>query len=126
MHCMKKIAILFFVVLSGLLKAQQDPQFSLNMFNIYSVNPAFSGSYDQFNALAIQRSQWVGFDGAPNTQNLSYDTPLGYSGLGLGINLMNDEIGPSREIYLDANLSYTIETGEKVTWLLVYVWEVDC
>ena len=57
--------------------SQQDPQYSLNMFNIYSVNPAFSGSYDQFNALLINRAQWIGFDGgAPVTQHFSVESPV--------------------------------------------------
>ena len=55
---MKKILVLFFVLLSGILQAQQDPQFSLNMFNIYSVNPAFSGSYDQFNGFEDRGRQF--------------------------------------------------------------------
>jgi type IX secretion system PorP/SprF family membrane protein len=93
-------------------KAQQDPQYTQYMHNTMSVNPAYAGSREHGVITAIGRTQWVGFDGAPNTQNISYDTPLGYSGLGLGINVVNDEIGPSSEIYLDANLSYTVETGE--------------
>ena len=86
MHFMKKVLILFFALLGTLLKAQQDPQFSLNMFNIYSVNPAFSGSYDQFNALAIHRSQWVGFgSGAPVTQHVSVEAPVYFLHGGAGI-----------------------------------------
>ena len=94
-------------------QAQQDPQYTQYMYNTMSVNPAYAGSKGYGVITAIGRTQWVGFEGAPNTQNISYDTPIGYSGLGLGVNLMNDEIGPSKEIYLDANLSYTIETGEE-------------
>ncbi len=109
---LKLISICVFGVISTI-QAQQDPQYTQYMYNTTSVNPAYAGSRGNPVITAIGRMQWVGFDGAPNTQNLSYDTPLGYSGLGLGINLMNDEIGPSREIYLDANLSYTIETGEE-------------
>lgn len=75
------------------------------------VNPAYAGSRGHTVITALGRMQWVGFEGAPNTQNLSYDTPLGYSGLGLGVNLMNDQVGPSSEIYLDANVSYNIQTG---------------
>ena len=91
---MKKVLVLFFVLLSSIVKAQQDPQFSLNMFNIYSVNPAFSGSYDQFKALAIQRSQWVGFDvGAPVTQHVSVEAPVYFLLRGAGISLLNDKIG---------------------------------
>ncbi|CAM1348934.1 PorP/SprF family type IX secretion system membrane protein [Tenacibaculum crassostreae] len=93
--------------------AQQDPQYTQYMYNTMNVNPAYAGSRGNTVITALGRLQWVGFEGAPNTQNLTYDTPLGYSGLGLGINLMNDEIGPSSEIYLDGNLSYTIQTGNE-------------
>ena len=109
MHCMKKVLVLFFVLLSGLVKAQQDPQFSLNMFNIYSVNPAFSGSYDQFNALAIHRSQWVGFDGgAPVTQHVSVEAPVYFLHGGAGVSLLNDKIG--NEYTRGVNLSYAYQT----------------
>ena len=106
---MKKVLVLFFVLLSTLLKAQQDPQFSLNMFNIYSVNPAFSGSYDQFNALAIHRSQWVGFgDGAPVTQHISVEAPVYFLHGGAGVSLLNDKIG--NEYTRGVNLSYAYQT----------------
>jgi len=109
MHFMKKVLVLFFVLLSTLLKAQQDPQFSLNMFNIYSVNPAFSGSYDQFNALAIHRSQWVGFgDGAPVTQHVSVEAPVYFLHGGAGVSLLNDKIG--NEYTRGVNLSYAYQT----------------
>jgi len=106
---MKKVLVLFFVLLSTLLKAQQDPQFSLNMFNIYSVNPAFSGSYDQFNALAIHRSQWVGFGyGAPVTQHVSVEAPVYFLHGGAGVSLLNDKIG--NEYTRGVNLSYAYQT----------------
>lgn len=107
---------LFLVIVFGIcatMLAQQDPQYTQYMYNTISVNPAYAGSRGHGVITAIGRTQWVGFEGAPDTQNLSYDTPLGYSGLGLGINLMNDQIGPSHEIYIDGNLSYTIDTGEE-------------
>jgi len=83
------------------------------MFNTMSVNPAYAGSKGHAVITAIGRTQWVGFDGAPDTQNLSFDSPIGESGLGLGLNLVNDKIGPSHEIYFDGNLSYTVETGQE-------------
>jgi len=109
MHCMKKVLVLFCVLITGLAEAQQDPQFSLNMFNIYSVNPAFSGSYDQFNALAIHRSQWVGFDnGAPTTQHVSVEAPVYFLHGGAGVSLVNDKIG--NEYSRGVNFSYAYQT----------------
>ena len=93
--------------------AQQDPHYTQYMYNTMSVNPAYVGSRGYKTITALGRTQWVGFEGAPDTQTLSYDSPIGYRGLGLGFNLVNDNIGPSHETYLDGNLSYTIETGEE-------------
>ncbi len=92
-------------------QAQQDPQFTQYMYNTMSVNPAYAGSRGHTTITALGRTQWVGFEGAPDSQTLSYDTPLD-NGLGLGLSLVNDKLGPSEELYLDANLSYTIETSE--------------
>lgn len=93
--------------------AQQDPQFTQYMYNTMTVNPAYAGSQGHSVITLLGRTQWVGFDGAPDTQTLSFDTPLNWSGVGLGINLMNDKIGPTNEIYADINLSYAIQTSEE-------------
>ncbi|MGB1042072.1 MAG: PorP/SprF family type IX secretion system membrane protein [Tenacibaculum sp.] len=93
--------------------AQQDPHYTQYMYNTMSVNPAYVGSNDHTVITGLARFQWVGLEGAPNTQTLSYDTPLGYSGVGLGVNLTNDQLGPASEIYLDVNVSYTIRTSNE-------------
>lgn len=93
-------------------QAQQDPQFTQYMYNTMSVNPAYAGSKGHTVITALGRTQWVGFEGAPDSQTLSYDTPLNVGGLGLGVNLTNDKLGPSEEFYLDANVSYAIETSK--------------
>ncbi len=92
--------------------AQQDPQYTQYMYNTMSVNPAYAGTRGHSTIVGLARTQWVGFEGAPDTQTLAYDTPLGYSNkVGLGFNLVNDIIGPSIETSLDANVSYSIETS---------------
>ncbi|WP_299627184.1 type IX secretion system membrane protein PorP/SprF [uncultured Tenacibaculum sp.] len=93
--------------------SQQDPHYTQYMLNTMSVNPAYVGSKGHTVLTALGRTQWVGLEGAPDTQNLSYDTAIGYSGIGLGINLVNDRIGPSHETYIDGNVSYTIRTGDE-------------
>ncbi|MBE7688997.1 type IX secretion system membrane protein PorP/SprF [Tenacibaculum finnmarkense genomovar ulcerans] len=103
--------VLILCIISGI-NAQQDPQYTQYMYNTMTVNPAYAGSSGHSIINLLGRTQWVGIDGAPDSQTLSYDTPLGYSGVGLGINLTNDRIGPSNELYLDINGSYTIRTSE--------------
>ena len=107
------VLMIVLCVLSLNTQAQQDPHYTQYMYNTMSVNPAYSGSRGHGVITALGRTQWVGFEGAPDTQTLSYDSPIGYKGLGLGIMLVNDKLGPSHETYLDGNVSYTIDTGEE-------------
>ena len=76
---------------------QQYPQFSQNMFNQLTVNPGYAGSSGMVNVLLGNRQQWTGgFDGmAPKTTVFGVDTEINLMGWnsGLGLSVMNDEIG---------------------------------
>ncbi|NQX81014.1 MAG: type IX secretion system membrane protein PorP/SprF [Flavobacteriaceae bacterium] len=113
MNIYSKIVIVLFLLSSVFTYSQQDPQYTQYMYNTMSVNPAYAGSKGFFTATALARVQWVGIDGAPDGQNISFHTPIGYSGVGLGLNIINDKIGPSNETYMDASGSYTIRTRDK-------------
>ena len=91
--------------------AQQDPQYTQYMYNTLTVNSAYAGSLGHLAITGIYRTQWVGIEGAPDTQSFTLDTPVGKN-VGLGISIVNEEIGPTEEQYLDANFSYTIKSGE--------------
>ncbi|WP_062054735.1 PorP/SprF family type IX secretion system membrane protein [Aquimarina longa] len=94
--------------------AQQDAQYTQYMYNTVSVNPAYAGSRGVLSITGLHRSQWVGLEGAPRTQTLTLNTPLGDTErLGLGLSIINDEIGPTDETYFDIDFSYTIPTSEK-------------
>ncbi|GAA4274372.1 type IX secretion system membrane protein PorP/SprF [Aquimarina gracilis] len=93
--------------------AQQDAQYTQYMYNTISVNPAYAGSRGVMSIMGLHRSQWVGLDGAPRTQTLTVNTPIGDSErLGLGLSVVNDEIGPVDETYINIDFSYTIPTSE--------------
>ncbi|WP_271783336.1 type IX secretion system membrane protein PorP/SprF [Aquimarina algiphila] len=94
--------------------AQQDAQYTQYMYNTISVNPAYAGSRGVLSIMGLHRSQWVGLDGAPRTQTLTINSPLGTNErLGLGLSVVNDEIGPTDETYFDIDFSYTIPTSER-------------
>tara|TARA_R110002153_G_scaffold236183_1_gene389523 strand:- start:8615 stop:9439 length:825 start_codon:yes stop_codon:yes gene_type:complete len=78
------------------------------MYNTMSVNPAYAGNNGHLTALLLHRSQWVDINGAPNTQVLAVDTPL-KNKLGVGGIISRDALGPSSEISVDGNVSYTIQ-----------------
>lgn len=108
-----KIGFVLMLVLSTIKSsAQQDPQFTNYMYNTLSVNSAYAGSRGHLSVLALQRTQWVGIDGAPQTQTLSIETPVGKN-VGLGLSFVKDKLGPSEEYYLDANISYTVKLSDK-------------
>ncbi|MGL2988551.1 PorP/SprF family type IX secretion system membrane protein [Flavobacterium sp. RSSA_27] len=101
-----------FILLTLISYGQQDAQFTQYMYNTININPAYAGSRGAMSVFAIHRTQWVGLDGAPTTNAFSMNTPLNNSNLGLGISFINDEIGPTSENTISADLSYTIPTSE--------------
>ena len=90
---------------------QQDAQYTQYMYNTVSVNPGYAGSRGHISMAALHRSQWVGLDGAPTTQTFNVHSPIGYRGVGLGVSIVNDEIGPTSETNFDIDFSYTIWTS---------------
>lgn len=94
--------------------AQQDAQYTQYMYNTLSINPAYAGSRGGVSILGLHRSQWVGLDGAPRTQTISIHSPIGESRrVGLGLNIVNDEIFITNETYIDIDFSYTIPTSDR-------------
>lgn len=89
--------------------AQQDPQYTQYMYNHSNINPAYAGSREGLNIFGLYRTQWVGLEGAPKTATISMNTPLGDSGLGLGVNFVNDHLGVMDDNTLSIDLSYAID-----------------
>ncbi|NMH27390.1 PorP/SprF family type IX secretion system membrane protein [Flavobacterium silvaticum] len=102
------ISMAFFLALSIKGNAQQDPGYTQYMYNQLVINPAYAGSTGSLEAILLHRSQWVGIDGAPETQSLTVHSPLRNDKLGLGFSVVNDKLGPSSEVYINGSFSYTI------------------
>ncbi len=100
---------IIFIAIGGF--AQQDAQYTQYMYNTVSVNPGYAGSRGHMSIAALHRSQWVGLDGAPKTQTLNLHSPIGYRGVGMGVSIVNDQIGPTSETNFDIDFSYTIYTS---------------
>ena len=109
---MKKIVVIILGVLSVVVaSAQQDPQFSQNMFNKLANNPGFAGSRGNVSTSVLHRSQWMGFEGAPSTQNFSIDAELPFLYGGVGLNIVKDEIAQFSNLGLQASYAYRAELG---------------
>jgi type IX secretion system PorP/SprF family membrane protein len=112
---MKKRLIIAIVVVMGgwSAHAQQDAMFTHYMYNTMSVNPAYAGSRDALTITSLNRFQWVGFKGAPMTQNINVHMPLWSNRLGVGVSVMNDKIGPSNKTSVEANFAYRLKLNAK-------------
>lgn len=112
---MKTKIFSFVLMFTGIVSfAQQDAQFTQYMYNTININPAYAGSRGTTSIFALHRTQWVGIDGAPVTNTASVNAPLNYKKLGIGVSIINDRIGPVNENTFSTDLSYTIETSEKI------------
>ena len=99
-------------ILQSMCYSQQDSQYTQYMYNTPLVNPAYAGSRETITAFLLHRNQWVGLDGAPVTNNFSINMPVGDSNFGLGLNFVNDEIGPVSENEFSVDLAYFIQVSE--------------
>lgn len=117
---MKKVLIItIYSLLFGLsslyfnsIYAQQDAQYTQYMYNTISINPAYAGSREMLSINSLYRAQWVGLEGAPRTLTLSLNSPIGMSGVGMGLSVVQDKIGPSDETFAAADFSYTINLSD--------------
>lgn len=91
------------------LKAQQDPLFSQFMNIKNHINPATSGLNYKYQACVMAREQWVGVNGAPNSQLLNYSMKIDSFNSGIGINYLHDKIGFSQSSTIKMNYSYQLK-----------------
>lgn len=112
----------YLIALAGMLllinksvKAQFDYMFTQYMFNETFINPAYAGSKEAMSATLLHRQQWVNFSGRPVTTSFAIHGPLMQSKMGLGLSVMNEQIGVLNHNLLYLNYAYRLKTGEKST-----------
>ena len=108
---MKRTLCISFLLIAGLAFSQQDPQFSQNMFNKLANNPGYAGSNQAICATALHRSQWMGFEGAPTTLNLSVDAGIPAIHGGVGLNIVKDDIAAFSNLGLQLTYAYRTDLG---------------
>ena len=104
--------ILLAIVLMGSMcavRAQQDPAYSMYVFNGLFINPAYAGSHEVVSLMGIYRQQWVGLDGAPSTVNLSVHLPMKREQYALGAIVSNDKIGLGNTFSFTPSFAYRVK-----------------
>ena len=81
------------------------------MYYKLGYNPAFAGSQEAPCITGIFRQQWVGLEGAPSIQAMTFNMPLMNQRIGVGANLYRHTIGITSMINLDAAYAYRVRLG---------------
>ena len=101
------VALVF--AISG--NAQQDAQFSQNMFLNNAINPGATGIKGMHCFNLIAREQWLGFEGRPETGMLNYSGIV--KNFGVGAVIVYDKIGVEENVDFKINGSWHLNIGSK-------------
>lgn len=91
----KVILVASFICFALSAFSQQEAQFTQFMYNKLALNPAYAGSNDVACISCLHRSQWMGFEGAPSSQVLNFNSPFFKKRVGMGVSISHDAIGPT-------------------------------
>lgn len=105
-------ALLLFLSLSAF--AQQEEQYTQFMQNKLAFNPAYAGAEPSTCFTLMTRNQWIGLDGAPQTQMLSANIPLLNQRIGIGVNLFRHSIGITSKYTGAFSYGYHLNLGRGV------------
>ncbi|HLN55708.1 MAG TPA: type IX secretion system membrane protein PorP/SprF [Bacteroidales bacterium] len=112
---MKKLSLAFLLSVYFLLPvfSQQDPLSSHYMFNTLTYNPGVAGTSGMICATALNRQQWVGFEGAPSTIIFNVSAPVSPFRIKSGVGLLveSDNVGFDRDINITGTYSYILDLG---------------
>lgn len=109
----KSILILITALLSTVYaKAQYDAMFTQYMFNEMFINPGYTGSKDAMSVNLLHRQQWVSFPGRPVTTTFSMHGPLLNNKMGLGLSVLNEQIGKLNRNIAYLNYAYRVKAGK--------------
>lgn len=93
----------------SVLSAQQEEQFTQFMYYKQGINPGYAGSDEALTVTALARNQWLGLDGAPQTQLISVVAPVLNQRIGVGANILRQSIGVTDLYTLDGLYTYRLK-----------------
>ncbi|MBI1224884.1 MAG: type IX secretion system membrane protein PorP/SprF [Bacteroidetes bacterium] len=106
---MKNLFTIIFLLAGLGLWAQQEAHYTNFMYNQQLYNPAVVGSRNTPSFTALHRSQWIGFEGAPYSEVLSFQTPIMRQRAGVGGTISRYAIGISYAWFGSAAYSYNLK-----------------
>lgn len=106
--------LILLILLPLTLVGQLTPVTNQYVLNPLTINPAYAGNRGSLNFAAFYRKQWIGLPGAPETLTFTIDAPFLDKKVGLGLILITDKVGVTRENQILSNYSYKIRTGDGI------------
>lgn len=115
-HTIKKKIFIIAVILSLYVQtsAQSTTDFIQYVLNPMSINPAYAGGQDALNLSLFYGQQWTGIEGSPRNMTFSGDAAFMNEKLGLGLMLVNEQFGISKQNEISTNYAYRILTPNSV------------
>jgi type IX secretion system PorP/SprF family membrane protein len=101
------------ICISGTAKSQSDFDLSQRWFNESIYNPGATGNSLTTGVFFHSRAQWVGTDGAPVTNAMSFDTYAEDIRSGFGLAVYTDKIGYLSSWSAKLSYAYYIPVGEQ-------------
>ncbi|TAI47009.1 type IX secretion system membrane protein PorP/SprF [Flagellimonas allohymeniacidonis] len=109
---MLKVFTFLFLFGMVLCFGQKEPQYTQYMYNIGSFNPAYVGTVESPELAGLYRAQWIDIPGAPTTLRFGVNVPFANEKTGLGLNVVNDALGPSDQTFITVSYSYQIQLSD--------------
>ena len=107
----KLILIISLGTLACWASAQQEGQYTQFMYNKLSLNPGYAGATESPCLTGLYRNQWMGLEGSPNTQLISFNTPLANKSVGLGLTINRLNISIFNRVSVEGNYAYRFRLG---------------
>ena len=107
----KNILLLVLITVTTIVEAQQDPNYTMYIYNMNLINPAYAGANGTTDLGINIRSQWSNVKGAPETQSFIFGTPVGKN-VGLGLSVISDKTFIEKQTSLAADFSYHLKLNQ--------------
>ena len=110
------IIVICTLLISHYSNGQQRPQFTQYISNELVINPAYAGAEGSLSVSFLHRNQWAGIEGAPTTQSFTAHSLINNNNVGLGLVVLNDQIGIHSIITASSSFAYRLQL-KKETYL---------
>ena len=110
---LRTIALGAAALITCMLAAQQEVMVSQYMFNGLFLNPAYAGSHGYTSSSLLHRTQWLHMEGAPSTSMAAVDGSIMHGKMGLGLSIVHDRIGVSRDMDVAGQYAYHLKLSEQ-------------